>query len=248
MMLLGILSKYSWGDFLTFLFAVDGIILAFGFALDRFVWSKDSGLTKNERRSQREEKDDEVERRDYRKLSESASDYNEVKSVMDDSFDSDENFSLSEEDYNVPSYTTNIADQLVSDDGETDTEEDNSPVESPVLDEEEENPVVVNDEDIEENNNLAEEKFLSEEEGCEVISDDNFEEDNNREYLEEEDGPGIFATSPQEELTDVQLLDENDEPYTISADDMMGLEDAIPYDLPVIDDPADEDGPSFDAD
>jgi hypothetical protein len=140
MMLLGILSKYSWGDFLTFLFAVDGIILAFGFALDRFVWSKDSGLTKNERRNQREEADDEVERRDYRKLSESASDYNEVKSV-DDSFDSDENFSLgSEEDYNVPSYTTNIADQLVSDDGETDTEEDNSPVESPVLDEEEENP------------------------------------------------------------------------------------------------------------
>ena len=109
MMLLGILSKYSWGDFLTFLFAVDGIILAFGFALDRFVWSKDSGLTKNERRNQREEADDEVERRDYRKLSESASDYNEVKSVMDDSFDSDENFSLSEEDYNVPSYTTNTA-------------------------------------------------------------------------------------------------------------------------------------------
>ena len=247
-MLLGILSKYSWGDFLTFLFAVDGIILAFGFALDRFVWSKDSGLTKNERRNQREEADDEVERRDYRKLSESASDYNEVKSVMDDSFDSDENFSLSEEDYNVPSYTTNIADQLVSDDGETDIEEDNSPVESPVLDEEEENPVVVNDEDIEENNNLAEEKFLSEEEGCVVVSDDNFEEENNREYLEEEDGPGIFATSPQEELTDVQLLDENDEPYTINADDMMGLEDAIPYDLPVMDDPADEDGPSFDAD
>ena len=138
--------------------------------------------------------------------------------------------------------------QLVSDDGETDIEEDNSPVESPVLDEEEENPVVVNDEDIEENNNLAEEKFLSEEEGCVVVSDDNFEEENNREYLEEEDGPGIFATSPQEELTDVQLLDENDEPYTINADDMMGLEDAIPYDLPVMDDPADEDGPSFDAD
>ena len=247
MMLLGILSKYSWGDFLTFLIAVDGIILAFGFALDRFVWSKDSGLTKNERRNQREEKDDELERRDYRRLSESASDYNEVKSV-DDSFDTDESASPGgEEDYSVPSHTSSIADQIVGDVAPTNTEDGHRPEEEPVLDEEED-PVVVNDEEIEENNNLAEEKFLFEEEGCEVVSDDNFEDEDNREYLADEDGQGIFATSPQEELIDVLLLDENDEPYIINGDDMIGLEDAVPYDLPVMDDPADEDGPSFDAD
>jgi|GEM_PF-5568200 hypothetical protein len=248
MMLLGILSKYSWGDFLTFLFAVDGIILAFGFALNQFVWSKESGLTKNERRSQREEKDDEVERRDYRRLSESVTDYNEVKSV-DDSFDTDDSMPYGgEEDNDGPSrHTSNIADQLVVEDDDETNMEDHSHVEEPVLDEEDAT-AYVSDEEIEENNNLAEEKFLSEEEGCEVIADDSFEEVNNREYLVDEEGEAIYATSPQEELTDVQLLDENDEPYTISADDMMGLEDAVPYDLPVMEDPEEEEEPSFDAD
>lgn len=240
MIIIGILSKYSWGDFLTFLFAVDGIILAFGFALNQFVWSKESGLTKNERRNQREEMDDEVERRDYRKLSESVTDYNEVKSV-DDSFDADDSVPFVGENDGPSRHTSNIADQLVvEDDEETTTEE-------PVLDEEDA-PAYVSDEEIEENNNLAEEKFLSEEEGCEVITDDSFEEENNREYLVDEEEGAIYATSPQEELTDVQLLDENDEPYTISSDDMMGLEDAVPYDLPVMEDPAEEEEPSFDAD
>lgn len=80
MMLLGVLTGYSWGPFLTYLIFIDIVVLAICFALDRFVWSKDKGQTKNDRRNKRDE-DDDVDDVDYRRLSESVVDYNEVKVV-----------------------------------------------------------------------------------------------------------------------------------------------------------------------
>ena len=143
MILLGILSKYSWGDFLVFLFTIDGIVLAFGFALDKFVWTKDSVLTKTERRSQREEEDEGVERRDYRKLSESASDYNEVKSV-DDSFDVEEDDysqEYQEDGFNTTPNTADVADMLGGEDesqeNEQEEEQDEEPAYSVDMDDDE---------------------------------------------------------------------------------------------------------------
>ena len=59
MILLGVLSGYSWGSFLTYLVFIDIVVLAICFALDRFVWSRDKGQTKNDRRNKRDEGDEE---------------------------------------------------------------------------------------------------------------------------------------------------------------------------------------------
>lgn len=194
-MLLGVLSQYSWLDFITFIVIVDGIVLALGFALDRFVWSKDKGLTKNDQRTIRES--DEIIDRDYRKLNESVTDYNDVKSI-DDSFDNDgEEYgtTYSEEEYQ--GHTSDIADKL--DDDEDSGDEGYVPDE--MVDDDMES------DDVEENNDKAQ-TYFHEREDCEVLTDDDYDGavNNGMETIEDEEDKRILASEEnEEELYDVSI-------------------------------------------
>lgn len=261
MILLGVLSQYSWVDFITFILIVDGIVLAFGFALDKFVWSKDSALTKNEQRSQRED-DTSVEKKDYKSLSEAACDYSEVKSI-DDDFDEDEYVGMEQpyqEEYS-PS-TSYIAERLNVIDGEEDEdsshavqqmEDDEDDYTSISMQQIEEDEEVDNGREVEENNDQATEVFFYESEGCEIITSDDFDgyENANKEYLEDEEQKVIYANAYQDEvLTDITIKQGGDDEY----EDPSGIvdENDIPEDLGLavpknladeMDDP--DDGPEF---
>lgn len=266
MILLGVLSKYTWGDFLTFLFAVDGVVLAFGFALNKFVWSKDTSLTKTEQRSQREEDKDE-DNVDYRKLSEAASDYNEIKSI-DDDFDSEEDNSVNyqEESYVPASHTSDIGDSLGrEEDSNENGESEEGSYEAPPMDDDDE-PTEVSDEDIEENNNLAQQEFLSDQEDAEIVTsnyEDGNEDESNVEYLGDDDQEPIYANQQQDEaLTNVVIVQDgvsvdddgpsvlNDDEYDVSV--MEDITSASPKDFPSypmnddMDDPTEESSPTFD--
>lgn len=217
--MLGVLSKYSWIDFITFILIIDGIVLAIGFALDKFVWSKGSSLTKNEQRSQREE-DNEVEKRDYRKLSESASDYNEVVSVDENFDDEDRSDSISiSEDY-VPK-TSDVAEVMNEDDGEDDMpsqaalgdeDDDELPMKSVT---EEDEPHGSDDGGMEERNEQAQASFFCDREDGEMITtSDDFDSLSNMEYLDDDDQKAMYATTDQdEELTDVSIKQGDDEEF-----------------------------------
>lgn len=212
MILLGVLSQYSWVDFITFIVIVDAIVLAIGFALDKFVWSKDSSLTKNEQRSQREEEKE--EKRDYRKLSEAASDYNDVVSV-DENFDEDDSSDSMSiyEDY-VPS-TSDIAERMDAYDededapsqeavGDEDEDEDDMPSRT---DKDEDEPHGFDEGGLEERNEQAQASYLCDREDGELITtSDDFDSLSNMEYLDDDDQKAIYATTDHdEELTDVSI-------------------------------------------
>lgn len=254
MILLGVLSQYTWGGFLTGLFIIDAIVLGIGFALNKFVWSRDAGLTKNDQRNLREKDEKDDVDRDYRKLNESVSDYNEVKSV-DDSFDDegDDEMEL-EEDY-TPS-TSRVAEGMY--------EEETEDLELPQTmtdDEESEN---VTQEDIEENNSLAQSKFLIEQDDCEVVHDEDFDADvrgGNMEMLDDEDSDENYASQHRdEELTDIVVKQGEgefvgfDSPMDLDEDedatDLMGaqpkdVDDAYPTDEDNMEDPSGDSEPDF---
>ena len=190
MILLGVLSGYSWGSFLTYLVFIDIVVLAICFALDRFVWSRDKGQTKNDRRNKRDEGDEE-DGVDYRKLNESVVDYNEVKVVDEDSDDDGDAYSapyggvtpagsdLSDDLFEGDEPRMADPDGNADDDGELDVvgmEDPSSGVADDDGDEDEgtDEDDVVKDDDVVTNNNLAYARYLNDDPSCRIISSDDF--------------------------------------------------------------------------
>lgn len=223
MMLLRVLTGYSWGSFLTYLFIIDVVVLAICFALDRFVWSSDKGQTKNDRRNKRDEGDKE-EDIDYRKLNESVVDYNEVK-VVDE--DSDEGNAA----YSAPYGGETPEISVLSDDlfeGEEFQMADPDPDENVDVVEWTEEEDVADDDDVEMNNNLANARYLNDDPSCRIISSDDFDEAvrGNIEYLPDEDDDSE-EEDDDEELTDVYIQQGDGEPVPLEDDDEEFVEDDV---------------------
>lgn len=232
MMLLGVLTGYSWGPFLTYLIFIDIVVLAICFALDRFVWSKDKGQTKNDRRNKRDE-DDDVDDVDYRRLSESVVDYNEVKVVGEDA---DEGGAVHSAPYGgVTPGGSDLSDDLFAggepqmadpdgdadDDGGLDVvgmENPSAGVTDDDMVEGTEEDDVASDDDVEMNNNLAYARYLNDDPSCRIISNDDFDEDarGNIEYLPDEDEN---EEEDDDELTDVYIQQGDGEPVPLEDDD-----------------------------
>ena len=197
MILLGVLSGYSWGSFLTYLVFIDIVVLAICFALDRFVWSRDKGQTKNDRRNKRDEGDEE-DGVDYRILNESVVDYNEVKVVDEDSDDDDGELVV----VGMEDPSSGVADDEGDEDEGTDEDD------------------VVKDDDVVTNNNLAYARYLNDDPSCRIISSDDFDEDarGNIEYLPDEDDDSE-EEGDDDELTDVYIQQDDGEPVPLVDDD-----------------------------
>lgn len=236
MILLGVLSGYSWGSFLTYLVFIDIVVLAICFALDRFVWSRDKGQTKNDRRNKRDEGDEE-DGVDYRKLNESVVDYNEVKVVDEDSDDDSDAYStpyggvtpagsdLSDDLFEGDEPRMADPDGVADDDGELDVvgmEDPSSGVADDDGDEDEgtDEDDVVKDDDVVTNNNLAYARYLNDDPSCRIISSDDFDEDarGNIEYLPDEDDDSE-EEDDDDELTDVYIQQGDGEPVPLLNDD-----------------------------
>lgn len=244
MILLGVLSGYSWGSFLTYLIFIDIVVLAICFALDRFVWSRDKGQTKNDRRNKRDEGDEE-DGVDYRKLNESVVDYNEVKVVDEDSDDDGDAYSapyggatpegsdLSDDLFEGDEPQMADPDGDADDDGELDVvgmEDPSAGVADDDGDEDEgtDEDDVVLDDDVETNNNLAYARYLNDDPSCRIISSDDFDEDarGNFEYLPDEDD-GSEEEDDDDELTDVYIQQGDGEPVPLEDDDEVFGEDDV---------------------
>lgn len=198
----------GWGTFLSWLFIIDIVVLAIGFVLNKVLWTKESGLTKNDRRNLRE--DDVEEEIDYRRLSDSASDYNEVKTIDEESFD---------EDYTMPikvdTQATDIVDTLygdVNEDGNANTNV------SPINDKVEQGDSfldfsktedgydeTVSDEDVEKNNDLAQARYMDDLE-CDAMSSEDFDMDvNGVNYLLEEEDEAIHFPERMQDVENVSV-------------------------------------------
>lgn len=248
MILLGVMSQYTWLDFVTFIVIVDGIILAFGFALDKFVWSTDSALTKNEQRSQREE-DREVGHRNYKKLSETAYDYNEVVSV-DGDFNDDESIS--------PGWDGMPSSSEIAGGMDEDEEYDLPSRSDPDEDDEGYSPPSDSDEidEMRENNRRAQEVFFCDSEDGEVFTGDDFDSTvRNMEFLDDEDEERVYASTHQDEILTGVRIKQGDGEFS-EVDDARGvvIGNELPEDFPELAAPKNlsdemqdpDEGPSFD--
>ena len=233
MMLLGVLTGYSWGSFLTYLICFDIVVIVICFALDRLVWSRDQGQTKNDRRSKRED-DDGEDVVDYRKLDESVVDYNEVK-VVDEEPD-DEYTDYSVPNGSVEPVTSDLSDGLgygeeprMTSDDDDEVDNENLVVfgkEDPAVEGTSEGDDTANEEevasgdDIEMNNNLAHVRYLNDDPSCRIISSDDFDEEarGNIEYLPDEEDDEK-EDSEDDDLTDVYIQQGDGEPVPLEDDD-----------------------------
>lgn len=220
MILSAVFSGYSWGTFITLLVVINVIVISVAYFLHRYVWTKKSGETKNDKRNRRDDddeySDDHSSRPDYRKMSEAVSDYQEVKSVGDELFeDAPTDDQLGVEEFS----TADIADSMGTHGSESvESEEDYIGADDAIEDE----PESISDEELLRNSNLAQSYYLGDD--ATVLTSDDYDSDcngdcNNYNYLAEEEGRDILSSEVQEErLTGVVIQQGEDEPVAISGD------------------------------